>query len=73
MAPAAAVWFAVIVIVNVARSPQDTLPPEFAHPAPDTPDTTDTTDARDDNDQEGRGEREPASAPPDPRTPDDQC
>ena len=45
LAPAAALWFAAIVIVNVARSPQDTLPPELTNP--DTTDTTDTTDTPD--------------------------
>ena len=41
LAPAAAVWFAAIVIVNVARSPQDTIPPEFAQSEPEPVETVD--------------------------------
>ena len=74
LAPAAAIWFAAIVIANVARSPQDTLPPEFANPPTDTTDTNTQDDTRDvdetqdDNDQEAKAE-----SPPDPHNPIDQC
>lgn len=67
LAPAAAVWFAAIVLVNVARSPPDTRPPEFDNTPTDTADTADT---QDDNDQEGKDERESVADPP---TPEDQC
>lgn len=55
-----------IVLVNVARSPQDTIPTGFAN-------NTETTDTQNDNDQEGKAENDPATTLPYPRTPDDQC
>lgn len=47
LAPAAALWFAAIALVNVARSPQDTIPPEFANAPPQADTAHDGDDPED--------------------------